>query len=196
MSDADEAFKQLVRSSRTYRRYSGDALTDGQVRALLDVARLAPSGNNLQVLRVRYTVEHETCVKLSQHHGWAAALKGFDGPAAGEEPGAYVGITCPQASATSAIRLMDVGILAQTLCLAAAAEGLGTCMIKSFDSEAAELLGVPDDMQLLLMIALGVPASDEKIVLEDADTEHGVHYWRSEGNVHHVPKISVDDLLS
>jgi hypothetical protein len=45
------------------------------------------------------------------------------------------------------------------------------------------------------MIAFGKPAPDEKIVLESMDADHGTKYWRTEGNVHHVPKRSVEDLL-
>ena len=106
-----------------------------------------------------------------------------------------MGILCPEASAASPLRNVDAGIMAQTLCLAACAKGLGTCMIKSYDKEAAGILGVPDGYQLVLLVALGRPAADERVVLEPATTEHGLRYWRTAPNVHHVPKLGVDDLL-
>ncbi|MDD6694385.1 MAG: nitroreductase family protein [Olsenella sp.] len=190
-----EGFHELVRASRTYRRFSGEQVGEEVLRELVDAARLAPSGNNLQVLRLAVTNDPETVALLARHHGWAGALKDFEGPAEGELPGAYVGILCPEASAASPLRNVDAGIMAQTLCLAACAKGLGTCMIKSYDKEAAGILGVPDGYQLVLLVALGRPAADERVVLEPATTEHGLRYWRTASNVHHVPKLGVDDLL-
>ena len=190
-----QQFSDLVHVSRTYRRFTGEQVSEEVLRELLDVVRIAPSGNNLQVLRVAMTNDPEKVAALAQHHGWAGLLKDFNGPAEGELPGAYVGICCPKASAASPLRNIDVGIMAQTLCLAASARGLGACMIKSYDGEAAGILGIPDGLQLQLMVALGTPAPDEKVVLEPATTEHGVRYWRTEPNVHHVPKLGVDDLL-
>lgn len=190
-----EGFSALVRASRTYRRFSGEQVGEDVLRELVDAARFAPSGNNAQVLRLAVTNDPERVALLARHHGWAGALKDFDGPAEGELPGAYVGILCPKASAASPLRSVDVGIMAQTLCLAACAKGLGTCMIKSYDEEAVGLLGAPDGLQLELMVALGRPAADERVVLEPATTGHGLRYWRTAPNVHHVPKLGVDDLL-
>ena len=69
-------------------------------------------------------------------------------------------------------------------------------MIKSFDAEASDILGLDHtDYALQLLIALGQPAADEQVVLEDVGDQHGVKYWRTEGNVHHVPKRSLGDLL-
>jgi len=59
--------------------------------------------------------------------------------------------------------LMDVGIAAEHFCLAAADEGLGSCLIGWFDEKRVKkLLGVPRRRRVVLLIAVGYPA-DERI---------------------------------
>jgi hypothetical protein len=58
-----------------------------------------------------------------------------------------------------------------------------TALTSSFD--------IPKRYQLQLVLALGTPA--ETIVLEDADEE--VTYYRSDDDVHHVPKRRLKDVL-
>lgn len=189
-------FNTLVRRSRTYRRFSGKPVEKDVMLQLIDVARFAPSGNNMQVLRFAIADDSATVAQIAAHHGWAGLLPDFNGPAKNELPGGYIAICAPAKFVGNAIRLIDCGIAAQTICLAAAERGLGTCMVKSFDKTVADLFGARQKgYEPLLIVALGEPAPNEKVVLEHADAEHGVAYWRSAGNVHHVPKLSLDDLV-
>ena len=55
----------------------------------------------------------------------------------------------------------NLGIISQTLCLKAWELGLGSVIIGSFDHKAAEeLLGVPEGVELVALIALGYPDQD------------------------------------
>lgn len=56
-----------------------------------------------------------------------------------------------------------------------------------------EVLAIPDELDILLTLALGRPA--EKVVLEAMEPEGSVRYWRDGAGVHHVPKRSLGDLL-
>lgn len=48
--------KDLVQKNRSYRRfYQEKKITEEQVRELLDIARLTPSGANKQPIRYMYT---------------------------------------------------------------------------------------------------------------------------------------------
>lgn len=192
----EQEFAGLVRQSRTYRRFDGGVVPDEVLRGLVGVARLAPTGNNTQLLRFALVNDPATVAGIARHHGWAGLLPDFAGPGEGELPGAYIGICGPAGSAKSPIRNLDAGIAAQTICLAARSEGLGTCIVKSYTKRAESLVGVDKvGCDLLVLIALGRPAPDEEVRLEPATTEHGLRYWRSAGNVHHVPKLGVDDLI-
>ncbi len=57
--------------------------------------------------------------------------------------------------------LMDIGIAAGHICLAATAEGLGSCMVGWFDEAAViKQLSIPDQSRPVLIITLGYPKSD------------------------------------
>lgn len=192
-------FVELVRASRTYRRFDESRrVSMGQLRALVEAARLAPTGNNTQTLRFHLSAEPAEVLEVFSHHRWAGLLSEWDGPEAGERPTAYVTIAAPEGARSSAIRNQDAGIAAQTVMLAARAAGLVDCMVGSFDAALGPALGLADKgLEPLVVCALGYPAPDERVVLEPGDTEHGVAYWRDfETNTQHVPKLSVDDLLA
>ena len=107
---------------------------------------------------------------------------------------AYIAVCAPVGSAKSAIPNIDAGIAAQTIMLAARTRGLGGCMVKSFDAGLDDDLGLREQgLECLVLLALGHPA--EKVVLEEAGEKGAVRYWRDEDDVHHVPKLSLDELI-
>jgi nitroreductase len=61
-----------------------------------------------------------------------------------------------------AMLYIDIGIAAQNICLAAAEQGLGTCIMGLFlEKEIKEFLSIPPERGVALIIALGYPASTE-----------------------------------
>jgi len=182
-------FKELVAKARSYRRFDEvTRITEGELRDLIEVVRLAPSGGNMQTLRFRLLWSADECSALFPCVAWAGYLKDWPGPAEGERPTAYIGIVGPDDCNA------NTGIAAQTIQLAAAEMGIGVCMIGSFKREAAgKALRVPEDLKLQLIIALGRPA--ETVVLEDIHAGASIEYYRDAEGVHHVPKIVADDLI-
>ena len=165
-------FQDLVRSSRSYRRFAEDEpLSYGDLAALVNAARFAPSGNNMQTLRFHIAVEPAERSAIFSRLHWAAQLRDWNGPAAGERPTGYIAVCAPKALAANPIRLIDTGIAAQTIALAAASRGLGCCMIKSFDADVSNVMGVSaEDYVTELVLALG--ERGERVVLETSETEH------------------------
>lgn len=191
----ENEFAGLVRSSRTKRRFDESApVAPETLSGLIDVARFAPTGNNTQTLRFHLVSTEEEREKTFSHLKWAALLKDWAGPAVGERPGGYILILAPEKAVNSPIRCYDAGIAAQTIMLAAAAEGLGGCILKNFDTGLITDLGLDGKgLAISLVLALGTPA--EQVVLEPATTEHGLAYWHDADGSHHVPKLAVTDLL-
>ncbi|MBP7764864.1 MAG: nitroreductase [Deltaproteobacteria bacterium] len=57
-------------------------------------------------------------------------------------------------------QMLDVGILAQSICLAAWDRGLGTCLLAAaarYPAEIRKIAAVPDDQKIVVGIALGYP---------------------------------------
>ena len=59
--------------------------------------------------------------------------------------------------------MFDAGIACQTLCLAAWAQGLGTCIMGIYDEDQLpKLLEVPEDQYVTAVVALGYPGETPK----------------------------------
>jgi nitroreductase len=57
-------------------------------------------------------------------------------------------------------QMLDIGLIAQTICLAAHGKGLGTCLLASaarFSAEIRKIAAIPDDKKIVVGIALGYP---------------------------------------
>ena len=124
----------LVLNNRSYRAFVPNVrIPEERVRAWVDVARHCSSARNTQPLKYAVVTDAETCAKILPHTRWATSL-GIRLPPIGHEPVAYV-VVCHDTTlcAVNNFSLMDVGIAAQTILLAATEQGFGGCMLGSFD---------------------------------------------------------------
>jgi nitroreductase len=183
-------FRMLPEKTRSCRRFvEEERIPDGKLREMVNAARLAPSGANLQLLRFSFLNGRKSCSGIFPHVKWAGYLRDWDGPEPGERPAAWIAVHSPVER--KPFTGIDIGIAAAYMVLAARDMGYGSCMVLSFDRERVNaLLDVPG-YEVGLLIALGVPA--EEAVVE----EYGgsVEYWRSGDGRHHVPKLSLDSLI-
>lgn len=181
--------KELVNKARTYRRFDQSSpVTEETLRELIDIARIASSGGNSQKLRYMIISKPDDCARIFPKLAWAAAIKDWDGPVEGERPTGYIIILSEAQSGT------NTGIAAQTIQLAAAEEGYGTCMMGAIkrDEIKAEF-NIPDEMNVHLVLAIGKPG--ETVVIEPMPEDGNTAYWRSEDGVHHVPKRALEDVI-
>ena len=57
-------------------------------------------------------------------------------------------------------QMLDIGLIAQTICLAAHDKGLGTCLLAAaarYSIEIRKIAAIPDDKKIVVGIALGYP---------------------------------------
>ncbi len=184
--------KDLVAKTRTYRRFDESKKIDYNVlEQLVDLARLSPSGGNRQPLRFLLYNKPEDCEKIFPKLAWAAYLTDWAGPVKGERPSGYIIILGDKSIAE--VFGVDHGIAAQSIMLGATEAGLGGCIIASLKREAvASDLNIPDNFEILLVLALGQPA---ETVIIDEIKDNNIKYWRDKENNHHVPKRNLDDLI-
>ena len=187
-------FKDLVYQSRSYRAFDESRpITEGDMRALVDLARHVASGMNKQPLRYRIVSERSELEKMLANTRYAGALS-IKLPPEGQKPTGFIVIlNDTEANSPDFLSFKDCGIAAQTILLGATEMGFGGCMLASFDPARLNAdLSIPTRYQPLLALALGTPA--ECVVVEDAD-EITTPYYRDESNVHHVPKRKLEDVL-
>jgi len=184
--------KELVLKSRSYRRFDESYQIDAKtIESLIDLARLSPTGANKQPLKFLYFNTPDECSRIFPYIAWAGYLTDWAGPEKGERPSAYILIAGDKS--ISDLFGVDHGIAAQSIMLGATEAGLGGCIIGSIKrTELSNELSIPDNFDILLILALGKPV--EKVIIDDIK-DSNVKYWRDNNKNHHVPKRSLKELI-
>ena len=185
----------LVRKNRSYRGYDETyRFTREQLLRYVECARLCPSSANKQPLRYYVAEDPETVAVIQQQTRWARALPQMVLPHPGKRPTGFI-VICQDGTLDEHLNRYqkDVGIVAQTMLLAAVEEGLGGCMIGNFSVDSLRsALKLPETIHPLLVLALGKPDEQIEIVkVKDGKTD----YYRDGQDVHYVPKRSLESEL-
>jgi nitroreductase len=145
---------EAIRTRKSVRAYVDRPVEEDLLRKVIDAARAAPSAHNAQEWRFVAVRDKETRRKIAQD----AARQPFIGTAA-------VLLACCAETDGRVMRCgqpaypIDVAIAMDHLALAAAAEGLGTCWIGSFDERMVKtILGIPADVRVVQLMPLGWPS--------------------------------------
>ena len=190
-----EILKELLKTDRSYRRFNESHLIEREtLLKLVELTRYCASGRNLQPMKYFPVNEAELCDRIFPLLKWAGYLTEWPGPEKGERPTAYL-IQCLDTSLTKNY-LCDDGLQLQAITLGAVAEGLGCCIIKSFNTaQLKEILRLKDHLEPLYVVAIGQPI--EKVEIEDLNNQNEgeIKYYRTPDGIHHVPKRMLEDLL-
>jgi nitroreductase len=186
-------FRELVLKNRSYRRFDQHvAIERSTLEDLVDLARQTPSAANRQPLKYILSYGSQRNAAVFSTLSWAGYLKEWGGPAEGERPSAYIIILLDRDIYTTAG--CDYGIAAQTILLGAVERGLGGCMLGAIQHDKLrQLLQIPKQYDILLVVALGVPL--EVVQLEDLAENADIKYYRTADGVHHVPKRALHDVI-
>jgi len=185
--------RDLILRNRSYRRFHQDVPIELEtLRELVDLARHSASGANRQPLKFILCCDPEVNAAVFPHLAWAGYLTGWEGPAEGERPAAYIIIL--NDTGIAKVPGTDHGIAAQSMMLGATEKGLGGCMIGSIQRDGLrKVMDIPEKYEIVLVLALGKPA--EKVVIEDVGPDGDIRYYRDAEDVHHVPKRTLDELI-
>lgn len=189
-------FLDLVKQARSHRGFRQDRkVTRQELEHLVECARFTPAARNDQVLKYYLAEEPETVAAIQPLTKWAGALAELHLPRKGAEPVAYIVICLDGSLAENpAPYQRDVGIVAQTMLLAAAEMGLNGCMIGSFAAgELREKLGLPEAIKPQLLLALG--EGTDRIVMTDVGEDGSTTYYRDAEDTHYVPKRTLEQLI-
>jgi len=185
--------KELILRNRSYRRFYQEVpVSLESLKELVDLARQSASASNRQPLKYILSCKPDINARIFPKLSWAGYLKDWGGPKEGEKPSAYI-IVLGDKTITQ-IFGCDHGIAAQSILLGATEKGLGGCIIGSVrKNELSQELNIPDQYEILFVIALGKPK--EQVVMEPVGEDGDIKYWRDEQGTHHVPKRSIDEII-
>ena len=189
-------FLDLVKQARRHRGFRQDRkVTRQELEHLVECARFTPAARNDQVLKYYLAEKPETVAAIQPLTKWAGALAELHLPRKGAEPVAYIVICLDGSLAENPTPYQrDVGIVAQTMLLAAVEMGLNGCMIGSFAAgELREKLGLPEAIKPQLLLALG--EGTDRIVMTDVGEDGSTTYYRDAEDTHYVPKRTLEQLI-
>ena len=185
----------LVKKNRSYRGYNHSRkISEAELKELVECARLCASSVNVQPLKYYMAWEEDEVARIQAHTAWAKGLPDLTLPHPGKEPTAFIIICQDLDIAKSETRHQrDVGVVAQTMLLAAVEKGLGGCMIGNFSPKrVSEELSFPENLVPKLIVAFGEP--DETVIIKEVRNGESVNYYRDENDVHYVPKRRLEDV--
>lgn len=185
--------KHLANTTRSYRRFRQIyPVTPELITQWVDNARVSASAGNKQPLRYRIVTDKEQCAQIFETLTWAATLPDWDGPEPGQRPTGYIIMATDSETFKGELWRFDAGIAAQTIMLSSTEEGFGGCIMLSFKrGELKKILSMPEDLEPVLVLALGRPIEDIRLV--DA-VQGNTTYYRDEQQVHYVPKRKLEDI--
>lgn len=144
---------EAIAARKSVRAFLDRAVEPEKLQRLLEAARLAPSASNRQEWRFVVVTDGGKRRRLAEE----AARQRFL---------AQAPVLIAACAETDGHRMrcgeacypIDVAIALDHLTLAAAAEGLGTCWIGSFDPAVVrEVLGIPEGVVVVELMPLGYP---------------------------------------
>ena len=159
-------FLALAQSRQSDRAYEKRPVERGKLERVLQAACLAPSACNAQPWKFVVVDDPELAVKV----GRATAGLGMNKFA--KDAPVHILIIEESMNITSFLGakikdkyfpLIDIGIAAAHITLAAESEGLGSCILGWFDEkEIKKLVGIPAGKRLLLDITIGYAAKPKR----------------------------------
>lgn len=182
---------ELILSRRSIRQFKPEPVSRSILEKLINAARLAPSGANLQPLEFVVVDEKEVRKRLFPCLRWAAYIAPEGNPQPGHEPVAYVVVLVNLKLRKKGYE-RDVGAAVENMILSAWEERVGSCWIANADIEKIkDMLNVPEDYKVDSVLALGYPA--EEPITEEL--KESVKYWKDSKGRLHVPKRRLDDIV-
>lgn len=157
----------MIKERRSIRKFKSETVDRKTMEEIVSISRWAPSWGNFQVARYTLIDDREVIKRLATDgvEGFVynvstlknaqgvmvlSFVKGKSGKLDKDE---YV------TSKANVWEVFDAGIACQTFCLAAHAQGVGTCILGVINDESiSEIVGLPEEETVAALIVYGFPA--------------------------------------
>ena len=173
-------FRNCVENRRSIRSFRPDPVRREDILYCLDAARLSPSSLNCQPWRFVVLDDPQLKNRAASYISNPLLKSNLHARQAPVLIAVVSGLSeNPNPLYRTAVKKFgmyqyDLGAAVQTLCLAAADLGLGSCIMSTIRNkkQLQDLLGIPQGQEICLVVALGFPdgdpaASRERLSLEE-----------------------------
>ena len=178
-----------MRQRRSIRKFRPTPVPYALLEEIVEISRLYPSGGNLQPVRFAIVTKPELTDALFADLRWAMYLPDYF-ISSNERPTAYIILL--RDSRISKKCDYDIGAASSSVMLAATDRGLASCPIGNFTAaKVVQLLHLPDTLHPELVIALGYPAHESKVI----PMGDSVRYTQDESGNFSVPKWNTEEVI-
>ncbi len=171
-----------VLGRRSIRRFEDKKVPKEILKRCVNAGRLSPSAANRQPLK--FISITKKLKKIFSCTNWAGFLDWE--PDESEMPRAYIAIIKQKDYGWD----IDAGIAAQSICLTAYSQGIGSCILGSIErKELRHILPIQKEYEIKYLVALGYPAESPDVV----ECKEDIKYYHQNGDLK-VPKRSLADV--
>ncbi|MFW5952931.1 MAG: nitroreductase family protein [Candidatus Natronoplasma sp.] len=142
---------KIIKKRRSIRKFTDESIEREKIERLMEAARWAPSGGNLQP----YVIKSVKGEKVDEIQRFSPGIYGRP---------LVILVFCvdekklEKKGGDEAIKYMDIAIAGENVCLMATEMGLGTCFIRSFNKKAIDkILDLDERYEPELIILVGYP---------------------------------------
>jgi nitroreductase len=140
---------ELIKSRVSVRKYIDKEIPKEVLEDIIDCARFAPSGYNLQPWVFVVITDKDKLRDISEVCEYGRFIK---------NAGACIAVFCHQSGETL---IEDASAATENIMIAALHYGLGTCWVNSHKKEHSKIIGnslnAPEDYELMTLISIGYP---------------------------------------
>ncbi len=156
----------IIKGRRSIRRFQDKLVPEQELQQILEAVQWSPSWANTQCWEIVVVKNREMKERLNE------ALSATNPAKKGLPDAPVVLALCGKVKSSGYYKgeastklgdwfMFDLGIVTQSVCLAAHNLGLGTVIVGSIDHDKAkEVLGVGEGYELVALIPVGYPAKD------------------------------------
>lgn len=146
---------ELIKKRRSIRRYTGEPVSDADVKALLEAAMAAPSADNIQPWEFVVVREEGLRQRLAQTHPWSRMCAGAP----------VVFVVCGHGR-RSDHWVEDTSAATENLLLASAGLDLGAVWVMvypqpRYEEHVRNVLSIPRGLRVLCLVPVGHPAESK-----------------------------------
>lgn len=181
---------EAMKTRRTIRRFEQTPVPDEALLQMIDCARLAPYGANLQPLKfaaITGEAERRKIFPMIKYAGYLDWNPRFE-----ECPPAFIAILCDTELKPTDKTECDSGAAGLSVCLAAKDLGLGSVWLGAIDRAGIKAaLGLDERYDITYLVGVGFPAQSGGTFDMDGDVKYR---FDAAGDVL-VPKRTLDEVI-
>lgn len=183
------SLSNLIKTRRTTRVFNQTKVNINDLKEVLELARLAPSGGNLQPVKFAIITDETLRKKAFPFIKYAGYLKDWD-PDFSQSPKAFIALLCNDNLKGKCE--CDLGISLMTISLLLEEKGLKSCILGAINrQELSKVFEI--DSSLYIAYLIGVGYSDS--IGNFFDDSNNVKYIKNADDGFSVPKKPLSDIL-